>query len=66
MANNTAYIAEYKRKHVKRIALEIPLEGAGKLTYSEFLEALEMTGEKANTFIKRAIEERIERLKLDS
>lgn len=66
MASRAKYMAEYKRTHVKRISFEIPFEGEDKLTYSEFLEALEVTGEKANTFIKRAIEERIERLKLDS
>lgn len=66
MATRSAYIAEYKRNHVKRISFEIPLEGEDKLTYSEFLAALEATGEKANTFIKKAIEERIDRLQLDS
>lgn len=64
MANRTAYMNDYKRNHVKRIAFEIPLEGEGKLTYADFVKALDLTGETTNGFIKKAIEMRMTDLDL--
>ena len=56
MENRTKEINEYKRKHVKRIALELRNEDFEKLKAH-----IEKGNETVNGFIKRAINETIER-----
>lgn len=50
------YINQYKREHLKRIALEVQKE-----TYEQIKEHSQKTGESVNGFIKRAITETMER-----
>ena len=54
--NKIKYIAEYKRKNLKRVPLELPLE-----MYSRVKEHSQEHSETVNGFIKRAINETMER-----
>ena len=48
--------AKYKEKNIKRIPLDVQKE-----KYEEIKAAPEAAGEKINTYIKKAIDERMER-----
>lgn len=48
--------AKYKEKNIKRIPLDVQKE-----KYEEIKAAAEAVGEKVNTYIKKAIDERMER-----
>lgn len=48
--------AKYKEKNIKRIPLDVQKE-----KYEEIKAAAEAAGEKVNTYIKKAIDERMER-----
>lgn len=50
------YANNYKREHLKRIALEVQKE-----TYEQIKDHSQKTGESVNGFIKRAITETMER-----
>ena len=47
---------KYKEKSIKRIPLDVQKE-----KYEEIKAAADMAGEKVNTYIKKAIDERMER-----
>lgn len=53
--NRIAYINEYKRNNVRRIGFEMP-----NSEFEIFKHHIDTTGEKMNTFIKRAIRTQIE------
>lgn len=48
--------AKYKEKNIKRIPLDVQKE-----KYEEIKAAAEAAGEKINTYIKKAIDDRMER-----
>ena len=48
--------AKYKEKNIKRIPLDVQKE-----KYEEIKAAADAAGEKVNTYIKKAIDERMER-----
>lgn len=48
--------AKYKEKNIKRIPLDVQKE-----KYEEIKAAADAVGEKVNTYIKKAIDERMER-----
>lgn len=52
----TKYSIEYAKKNLKRIPLDVPKE-----KYEEIKAAADAAGEKVNGYIKKAIEQRIER-----
>lgn len=54
--NKTKYDIEYAKKSLKRIPLDVQKE-----KYEEIKAAAEAAGEKVNTYIKKAIDERMER-----
>ena len=54
--NKTKYDIEYAKKSLKRIPLDVQKE-----KYEEIKAAAEAVGEKVNTYIKKAIDERMER-----
>ena len=56
--NESAYKAanKYKKDNIKRVPLDMQIED-----YKKLQEAAEKAGEKINTYIKKAIAERIER-----
>lgn len=58
--NEAGYNAsrKYKEKNIKRVPLDMQLE-----EYNKLKAAAERTGEKVNTYIKKAIAERMEREK---
>lgn len=61
MAYNSASsraTAKYKATHIKRIPLDVQKE-----TYERILEAAATVGESVNGFIKKAVEERIQKLR---
>ncbi len=61
MAYNSASsraTAKYKAAHIKRIPLDVQKE-----TYERILEAAATVGESVNGFIKKAVEERIQKLR---
>lgn len=47
---------KYKEKNIKRVPLDMQIEA-----YRELQAAADRAGEKVNTYIKKAIEQRIER-----
>lgn len=53
-ANRTSKINQYKREHLKRIALEVPKE-----KFIEIKNHADNNKESVNGFIKRAIDETI-------
>ena len=58
MGKKAEYDMEYARKNLKRVPLDVQKE-----YYEEVLKPIaESVGEPVNTFIKKAIAERIERL----
>ena len=54
--NKTKYDIEYAKKSLKRIPLDVQKE-----KYEEIKAAADAVGEKVNTYIKKAIDERMER-----
>lgn len=54
--NKTAYNMEYAKKNLKRIPLDVQKE-----KYEEIKEAATAAGETVNGYIKKAIDERMER-----
>ena len=54
--NKLKYISEYKKKNLKRISFELQL-----LDYEKLKQHTEATSESVNGFIKRAINETMER-----
>lgn len=54
--NKAKYDVEYAKNNLKRIPLDVQ-----KDKYKEILAAAEAVGEKVNTYIKKAIDERMER-----
>lgn len=52
----TKYSIEYAKKNLKRIPLDVPKE-----KYEEIKAAADAAGEKVNGYIKKAIEQRMER-----
>ena len=54
--NKTKNDIEYAKKSLKRIPLDVQKE-----KYEEIKAAAEAVGEKVNTYIKKAIDERMER-----
>ena len=52
----TEYDIEYAKKHIKRVPLDMQIEA-----YKELQAAADRAGEKVNTYIKKAIEQRMER-----
>ena len=54
--NKTKYDIEYAKNNLKRIPLDVQKE-----KYEEIKAAAEAVGEKVNTYIKKAIDERMER-----
>ena len=52
----TKYSIEYAKKNLKRIPLDVPKE-----KYEEIKAAADAAGEKVNGYIKKAIEQRLER-----
>ena len=48
--------AKYKEKNIKRIPLDVQKE-----KYEEIKAAADAVGEKVNTYIKKALDERMER-----
>lgn len=53
--NRTAYLNEYQRKHYKRIALNLKFN-----EYETLKAAADAAHEPINTYIKKAIRQRIE------
>ncbi len=56
-ANKTKYNMEYAKSKLKRIPLDVQKE-----KYDQIKAAADAAGETVNGFIKKAIDERIERL----
>lgn len=56
MFNRSEYQKEYRKKNLKRISLEVP-----NTYYETIKNHTEKTKEPVNTFIKRAINETMER-----
>ena len=54
--NRKGYDAEYAKKNLKRIPLNVHKE-----KYEEIKAAADIAGESVNGYIKRAIDERMER-----
>lgn len=54
--DRTKYSIEYAKKNLKRIPLDVQKE-----KYEEIKAAADTAGEKVNSYIKRAIDDRIER-----
>lgn len=54
--NKKAYNADYAKKNLKRIPLDVQKE-----KYEQIKVAADNAGEKVNSYIKKAIDERIER-----
>ena len=54
--NKKGYNAEYAKKNLKRIPLDVQ-----KDKYAQIKTAAETTGESVNGYIKKAIDERMER-----
>ena len=56
--NEESYAAskKYKEKHIKRVPLDMQIEA-----YKELQAAADKAGEKVNTYIKKAIVQRMER-----
>ena len=54
--NKKAYNADYAKNNLKRIPLDVQLE-----KYTEIKAAADAAGEKVNSYIKKAIDERMER-----
>lgn len=52
------YLYDYQKAKLKRIPLDVPKE-----KYEEIKAAAEAAGEKVNGYIKKAIDERMEREK---
>lgn len=55
MDKKTQYNLEYAKKNLKRIPLDVQKE-----KYDQIKAAADIAGEKVNSYIKRAIDERIE------
>jgi uncharacterized protein (DUF1778 family) len=53
--NKMKYTNEWKRQNVKRISLEVSHD-----KYNEIKSAADLKGEKVNTYIKNAIDMRLE------
>lgn len=53
---NKNYSLQYKKDHIKRIPFDVQIE-----TYEQIKEHVQKTGESVNGFIKRAINETMER-----
>lgn len=53
--NKMKYTNEWKRKNVKRISLEVSHD-----KYNEIKSAADLKGEKVNSYIKNAIDMRLE------
>lgn len=51
-----AYDIDYAKKHIKRVPLDMQIEA-----YKELQAAADRAGEKINTYIKKAILQRMER-----
>lgn len=58
MNNKTKYDMEYAKKNIKRIPLDVQ-----KDQYEVIAEAAKKAGMKVNSFIKAAIDEKIEKMK---
>lgn len=56
MDKKTQYNLEYAKKNLKRIPLDVQKE-----KYDQIKAAADIAGEKVNSYIKRAIDERMER-----
>ena len=54
--NTKGYNAEYAKKNLKRIPLDVQKE-----KYDQIKAAADTAGEKVNSYIKKAIDERMER-----
>lgn len=54
--NKTKYNLKYNKDHYKRVPLDVTFE-----KYEEIKRCADLHGEKVNTFIKIAIDERINR-----
>ena len=54
--NKKQYNADYAKRNLKRIPLDVQKE-----KYDEIKAAAESSGEKVNTYIKKAIDEKMER-----
>ncbi|MDE6220216.1 MAG: hypothetical protein K2G51_07320 [Lachnospiraceae bacterium] len=54
--NKKKYNANYAKNNLKRIPLDVPKE-----KYTQIKAAADNVGEKVNSYIKRAIDERMER-----
>ena len=54
--NKKGYNAEYAKKNLKRIPLDVQKE-----KYDQIKAAADTAGEKVNSYIKKAIDERMER-----
>lgn len=52
----TEYDIEYAKKHIKRVPLDMQIDA-----YKALQAAADRAGEKVNTYIKKAIEQRMER-----
>lgn len=53
---NKNYSLQYKKDHIKRIPFDVQIE-----TYEQIKEHIQKTGESVNGFIKRAINETMEK-----
>ena len=56
LSNKTKYDLEYAKKKLKRIPLDVQKE-----KYEEIKAAAESAGESVNGYIKKAVDERMER-----
>ena len=56
MFNRNEYQIEYRKKNLKRVSLELPIKD-----YEKIKQHTENTSESINGFIKRAINETMER-----
>lgn len=54
LANKKQYTAEYTKKHIKRIPLDVQID-----KYEEIKKASQEAGETVNGYIKKAIDMRI-------
>lgn len=56
LSDRTKYSLEYAKKNLKRIPLDVQKE-----KYDQIKAAADAAGEKVNSYIKRAVDERMER-----
>ena len=60
LENKRKYIVEYKKNNLKRIPLDVSIE-----KYDEIKQASADAGESVNGYIKKAVDERMDREKND-